>query len=115
MFWKSSAMLAATQKAVQKVSRIQKRHHSEPNGIAKSKAETASREASVDAASRPVTFDRENSEQRIFVPSLDNVLINGGFFRGLWNRLPNSIESLECPVWRQTFAADRWKIRYAQA
>ena len=43
-----------------------------------------------------------------------NVLINGGFQRGLWNRSGGAAVNVECAVWRQTFAADRWKIRYAR-
>lgn len=44
----------------------------------------------------------------------DNLLINGGFWRGFWNRPRCAATSVECAVWRQTFSADRWKIRYAQ-
>lgn len=44
----------------------------------------------------------------------DNLFINGNFRRELWSRLEHPAAGLECPVGRQTFAADRWKIRYAQ-
>lgn len=44
-----------------------------------------------------------------------NLLINGRFLRGLWTRLADSADgiSVRCPVWAQTFAADRWHLRYA--
>jgi hypothetical protein len=45
---------------------------------------------------------------------LDNVFINGDFLRGLWNRLKDPAAGVECPVWRHTYAADRWKIRYSR-
>ncbi len=40
-----------------------------------------------------------------------NLLINGRFLRGLWTRLEGA--AISCPVWAQTFAADRWRVRYA--
>jgi hypothetical protein len=43
---------------------------------------------------------------------LDNILLNGDFAPDLWTRLSGPGEPVECPVWRQTFAADRWKVRY---
>lgn len=44
---------------------------------------------------------------------LDNILLNGDFAPDLWTRITHPGESVECPVWRQTFATDRWKVRYA--
>jgi hypothetical protein len=44
---------------------------------------------------------------------LDNILLNGAFAPDLWTRLSAPDEAVECAVWRQTFAADRWKVRYA--
>lgn len=44
---------------------------------------------------------------------LDNILLNGSFAADLWARVPNARTGIECPVECQTFAADRWKIRYA--
>lgn len=44
---------------------------------------------------------------------LDNLLLNGDFLPELWTRLPDPRALVECPTWRQTFAVDRWKIRYA--
>lgn len=44
-----------------------------------------------------------------------NLLINGKFLPGLWTRL-NGMPAgtpILCPVWAQTFAADRWRVRYA--
>ena len=41
-----------------------------------------------------------------------HILSNGSFLHDFWSRL--SAPSVECVLWRQTFAADRWKIRYAQ-
>ncbi len=46
---------------------------------------------------------------------LDNILLNGDFAPGLWTRFADPTEAVSCPVWRQTFAADRWKVRYAEA
>jgi hypothetical protein len=45
----------------------------------------------------------------------DNLLINGRFLRALWMRLAGAPEGeiVPCPVWAQTFAADRWRVRYA--
>lgn len=46
---------------------------------------------------------------------LDNLFINGGL--NLWNRITPHGESREevvCSRWRQTFLADRWKVRYGQ-
>ena len=45
----------------------------------------------------------------------DNLLINGRFLRTLWTRLAGAPEGeiVPCPVWAQTFAADRWRVRYA--
>src|ERR1700722_15062253 len=45
----------------------------------------------------------------------DNLLINGRFLRKLWTRLEGASEGaiVPCPVWAQTFAADRWRVRYA--
>jgi hypothetical protein len=45
----------------------------------------------------------------------DNLLINGRFLRKLWTRLEGAPERavVPCPVWAQTFAADRWRVRYA--
>lgn len=44
-----------------------------------------------------------------------NLLINGRFLRGLWTRLAGMEEGagVSCPIWAQTFAADRWHVRYA--
>lgn len=44
-----------------------------------------------------------------------NLLINGRFLRGLWTRLACDPKrsAVSCPVWAQTFAADRWHVRYA--
>jgi hypothetical protein len=47
--------------------------------------------------------------------TVGNILINGDFSRSLWTRLDSPVAGVECPVWRQTFAADRWKVRYGQA
>lgn len=44
-----------------------------------------------------------------------NLLINGDFAPGLWTRLACPEDGIECAVWRQTFAADRWSVRYARA
>lgn len=44
----------------------------------------------------------------------ENLFINGALGGDFWNRLDLPIEEKECPVWAQTFAADRWKIRYAR-
>lgn len=44
---------------------------------------------------------------------LDNILLNGDFAPDLWTRLPDPAAKVECTVWRQTYAADRWKVRYA--
>ncbi len=46
--------------------------------------------------------------------TLDNVLINGDFLRALWTRLPDPAVPVDCPVFRGTFAADRWCVRYAR-
>lgn len=46
--------------------------------------------------------------------TLDNLLLNGDFLPGLWGRTLSPLEGIECAVWRQTFAADRWKVRYAR-
>lgn len=40
-----------------------------------------------------------------------NLLINGKFLPLLWTRLAGA--AIPCPVWAQTFAADRWRVRYA--
>jgi hypothetical protein len=46
----------------------------------------------------------------------ENLFINGRFLRGLWGRLEAASEdSMACPIWAQTFAADRWSVRYATA
>lgn len=44
-----------------------------------------------------------------------NLLINGRFLPGLWTRIADAVDgvSARCPVWAQTFAADRWHVRYA--
>ncbi|MGB8169065.1 MAG: hypothetical protein WCF18_16330 [Chthoniobacteraceae bacterium] len=44
-----------------------------------------------------------------------NLVINGRFLRGLWTRCVDLAEGspITCPVWAQTFAADRWHVRYA--
>lgn len=44
-----------------------------------------------------------------------NLLINGKFLPGLWTRLHGmpAGTAIPCPVWAQTFAADRWRVRYA--
>lgn len=44
---------------------------------------------------------------------LDNLLLNGDFAPELWSRLDPGETAVECPVWRQTMTADRWKMRYA--
>lgn len=49
----------------------------------------------------------------MLVGAFDNLLINGDFLPGLWSHLRRPEEGVECATWRQTFAADRWKIRYA--
>lgn len=46
-------------------------------------------------------------------PPLENILMNGSFSRDSWSRLNNPSRGVQCQVWRQTYAADRWKIRYA--
>ena len=46
--------------------------------------------------------------------AVGNILINGDFSADLWNRCYSPTAGVECAVWRQTFAADRWKLRYAQ-
>ena len=45
-----------------------------------------------------------------------NLLINGKFLPGLWTRLHGMPAGtpIPCPVWAQTFAADRWRVRYAK-
>lgn len=45
--------------------------------------------------------------------TVGNIFINGDL--AAWGRLERSDEAVECAVWRQTFAADRWKVRYAAA
>jgi hypothetical protein len=44
-----------------------------------------------------------------------NLLINGRFLPGLWTRLTDAVAGTptRCPVWAQTFAADRWHLRYS--
>lgn len=44
-----------------------------------------------------------------------NLLVNGKFLPGLWTRLTDapSGTAIPCPVWAQTFVADRWRVRYA--
>ena len=44
-----------------------------------------------------------------------NLLINGKFLPALWTRLHGEPAgtAIRCPVWAQTFAADRWRVRYA--
>lgn len=44
-----------------------------------------------------------------------NLFINGKFLPGLWTRLHGTPAgtAIPCPVWAQTFAADRWRVRYA--
>lgn len=44
---------------------------------------------------------------------LDNILLNGDFAPDLWTRFTQPGEIASGAVWRQTFAADRWKVRYA--
>ena len=41
--------------------------------------------------------------------TLENLFINGDFLPGLWRS-----EEVECAVGRHTFAAARWKVRYAR-
>jgi hypothetical protein len=41
-----------------------------------------------------------------------SLLCNGAFHPALWTRL-NSAAAVPCPVTAQTFAADRWHVRYA--
>lgn len=43
-----------------------------------------------------------------------NLLINGQFLRGLWTRLDGQPDGapVPCPIWAQTFVADRWHVRY---
>jgi hypothetical protein len=43
-----------------------------------------------------------------------NLLINGDFLPGLWSRVAAPVEGVECPVWRETFVADRWAVRYTK-
>lgn len=46
--------------------------------------------------------------------SSGNLLINGAFLPELWTRLGDAAdEGVACPVDRETFAADRWSVRYA--
>lgn len=45
----------------------------------------------------------------------DNLLLNGDFSPDLCSRLSRPDEIVECPVWRRTFAADRWAVSYAAA
>jgi hypothetical protein len=45
--------------------------------------------------------------------SRGNLLINGAFLPGLWTRLSGSQTDVVCPVDAETFAADRWRLRYA--
>ena len=47
--------------------------------------------------------------------AVGSILINGDFSPGLWSRVARPREGIECALWRQTFAADRWQVRYAQA
>ena len=44
-----------------------------------------------------------------------NLLVNGKFLPALWTRLHGAPSStvIRCPVWAQTYAADRWRVRYA--
>lgn len=47
-------------------------------------------------------------------PGAGNLLVNGAFLSGLWTRLSGAdAQEVPCPVGNQTFAADRWRIRYA--
>jgi hypothetical protein len=46
---------------------------------------------------------------------LDNILLNGDFAPDLWTHLAPPGDAIECATWRQTFAVDRWKVRYAAA
>ncbi len=48
------------------------------------------------------------------VGAFDNILINGEFLRELWGRSAQPQSQARCEVWRQTFLADRWKVRYAR-
>jgi hypothetical protein len=43
-----------------------------------------------------------------------NIVMNGRFARECWRRLTDAEAGIECLTWRQTYAADRWKIRYAK-
>jgi hypothetical protein len=46
--------------------------------------------------------------------SAGELLINGAFHSSLWTRLDDSgAGEISCPVHAQTFAADRWHVRYA--
>ena len=49
------------------------------------------------------------------LPLTSNLLINGKFQPGLWTRLHGMPAGtpIPCPVWAQTFAADRWRVRYS--
>ena len=44
-----------------------------------------------------------------------NLLVNGKFLPGLWTRLAGSPTgtAIPCPIYAETFAADRWRVRYA--
>mgnify|MGYP006976760264 FL=1 len=42
----------------------------------------------------------------------DNLFINGGL--NLWHRITPQKEEVVCSRWRQTFLADRWKVRYGR-
>lgn len=44
--------------------------------------------------------------------STGNILMNGRFAH--WRRLDDAEAGVECLMWRQTYAADRWKIRYSR-
>jgi hypothetical protein len=41
-----------------------------------------------------------------------NLLMNGSFAGETWNRTYNADAGMECAVWRQTYGAERWKVRY---
>ena len=44
-----------------------------------------------------------------------NLLINGRFLPALWSRLGETPPgtAVRCPIWAQSFAADRWHVRYS--
>lgn len=45
----------------------------------------------------------------------DNILLNGLFLPALFNRSSSPASGTQCLPWRQTFLADRWKVRFGDS